>query len=89
MGHLPARLLQMPSVHTVNSWYGTSLTELHSFKTLQPTSDVVQKFVRSLRKCSSPSSISIRFTEVLQNIRKRHTKVVETLAQVEPRHDVS
>lgn len=25
---------------------------------------------------------SIRFTEVLQNIRKRHTKVVETLAQV-------
>jgi len=64
MNHLPLRLLQMPSVQTVNSWYGTSLTELHSFKSLQPTNDVVQKF-----------------TEVLQNIRKRHTKVVETLAQ--------
>ena len=26
--------------------------------------------------------LSSRFTEVLQNIRKRHTSVVETLAQV-------
>ncbi|UJR20887.1 hypothetical protein I4U23_023996 [Adineta vaga] len=64
MDHLPPRLLEMPSVKTVNSWYGTSLTELHSFKGLQPNADVVTKF-----------------TEVLQNIRKRHTTVVETLAQ--------
>ncbi|CAF3706387.1 unnamed protein product [Adineta steineri] len=54
MGHLPPRLLEMPSVKTVNGWYGTSLTELHTFK---------------------------EFTEVLQNIRKRHSTVIETLAQ--------
>jgi len=64
MGHLPSRLLEMPSVKAVNEWYGTSLTELHSFKELKPTKEVVQKF-----------------TEVLQNVRKRHTCVVETLAQ--------
>lgn len=42
MGHLPSRLLEMPSVKTVNSWYGTSLRELHSFKGLQPTKDTVR-----------------------------------------------
>ncbi|CAF1063273.1 unnamed protein product [Adineta ricciae] len=64
MNHLPSRLLDMPSVETVNSWYGTSLIELHSFKGLKPTTDVVKSF-----------------TEILQNIRKRHSTVVETLAQ--------
>jgi pyruvate dehydrogenase kinase 2/3/4 len=64
MGHLTPRLLEMPSVRMVNGWYGTSLTELHSFKTLQPSEEVIRKF-----------------TEVLQNIRRRHTTVVETLAQ--------
>jgi hypothetical protein len=43
MGHLPPRLLQMPSVKTVNGWYGTSLTELHTFKGAQPTKEVVRK----------------------------------------------
>jgi hypothetical protein len=43
MGHLPPRLLEMPSVKTVNSWYGTSLTELHSFKDLQAKKEVVRK----------------------------------------------
>jgi len=64
MGHLPVRLLEMPSVQTVTKWYGSSLTELHTFKGLKPTKEVV---------CN--------FTEVLQNIRKRHSGVVETLAQ--------
>jgi hypothetical protein len=43
MGHLPPRLLEMPSVKTVNGWYGTSLRELHSFKGSQPTKEVVRK----------------------------------------------
>jgi hypothetical protein len=43
MGHLPPSLLEMPSVKTVNGWYGISLTELHSFKGLQPTNEVVRK----------------------------------------------
>ena len=43
MNHLPSRLLDMPSVKTVNSWYGTSLTELHSFKGLKPAEDVVKR----------------------------------------------
>ncbi|CAF1114848.1 unnamed protein product [Rotaria sordida] len=64
MGHLPSRLLEMPSVKTVNGWYGTSLFELYSFRDSQPTNETVRKF-----------------TEVLQNIRKRHTTVIETLAQ--------
>ncbi|CAF1026122.1 unnamed protein product [Rotaria sordida] len=64
MGHLPSRLLEMPSVKTVNGWYGTSLFELYSFRDSQPTNEIVRKF-----------------TEVLQNIRKRHTTVIETLAQ--------
>lgn len=64
MGHLPPRLLEMPSFRTVSGWYGTSLYELHSFQTLQPTEETVKKF-----------------TDVLQNIRKRHSTVIETLAQ--------
>ncbi|CAF4984573.1 unnamed protein product [Rotaria sp. Silwood1] len=64
MGHLPARLLEMPSIKTVNGWYGTSLFELYSFKDLQPTNETVRKF-----------------TEILQNIRKRHRTVIETVAQ--------
>ena len=43
MGHLPSRLLEMPSVRMVNGWYGTSLTELHSFRTLKPSEDVIRK----------------------------------------------
>ena len=43
MGHLPERLLRMPSVKTVNGWYGASLTELHTFKGLEPNSGVVKK----------------------------------------------
>ncbi|CAF0733369.1 unnamed protein product [Rotaria sordida] len=64
MGHLPPRLLEMPSVKTVNSWYGTSLHELDSFRHAPTTNETVKKF-----------------TEVLQNIRKRHTTVIETVAQ--------
>jgi len=43
MGHLPVRLLEMPSVQTVTKWYGSSLTELHTFKGLKPTKEVVCK----------------------------------------------
>ena len=43
MGHLPVRLLDMPSVKIVNGWYGASLTELHSFKGIQPSLAVVKK----------------------------------------------
>jgi len=43
MGHLPPRLLEMPSVKIVNAWYGTSLQELHSFKDLQPSKEIVRK----------------------------------------------
>jgi pyruvate dehydrogenase kinase 2/3/4 len=64
MAHLPPRLLDMPSVKTVKDWYGISLTDMHTFKGLAPTTEIVQKF-----------------TEALQNIRKRHSTVVETLAQ--------
>ncbi|CAF3478496.1 unnamed protein product [Rotaria sp. Silwood1] len=64
MGHLPSRLLEMPSVKTVNGWYGTSLHELDSFRHATPTTETVKKF-----------------TEILQNIRKRHSTVIETLAQ--------
>ncbi|CAF1591309.1 unnamed protein product [Rotaria magnacalcarata] len=64
MGHLPPRLLDTPSVKTVNGWYGTSLHELDSFKQLAANLETVKKF-----------------TEVLQNIRKRHSTVIETLAQ--------
>ncbi|CAF0737706.1 unnamed protein product [Rotaria sordida] len=64
MGHLPPRLLEMPSVKTVNGWYGTSLHELDSFRHAPTTNETVKKF-----------------TEVLQNIRKRHTTVIETVAQ--------
>ena len=60
-----ARLLDMPSVKTVNGWYGTSLHDLHTFKNLPPSQETVKKF-----------------TEALQNIRKRHSTVIETLAQV-------
>ncbi|CAF0785504.1 unnamed protein product [Didymodactylos carnosus] len=64
MMHLPPRLLEMPSVRVVKGWYDSSLTDVHNFKDLASSDDVVQKF-----------------TETLQNIRKRHTTVVETLAQ--------
>ena len=43
MGHLPPRLLEMPSVKTVNGWYGTSLHELHSFQGLTASNDTVKK----------------------------------------------
>ena len=43
MGHLPSRLLEMPSFRTVNGWYGASLHELHSFKGETPTVDTVSK----------------------------------------------
>lgn len=43
MGHLPPRLLDMPSVKTVNGWYGASLQDLHSFKDSQPSTDIVKK----------------------------------------------
>lgn len=43
MGHLPPRLLDMPSVKTVNGWYGATLQELHSFKDSQPATDTVKK----------------------------------------------
>jgi hypothetical protein len=50
MGHLPPRLLEMPSVKTVNGWYGTSLHELHTFKDSQPTADVVKKYFNQYPK---------------------------------------
>ena len=43
MAHLPPRLLDTPSVKTVNGWYGTSLHELHSFKDSQPSTETVKK----------------------------------------------
>jgi hypothetical protein len=44
MEHLPDRLRQMPSVRLVNSWYGTSLAELDSFRGLQPVDDIVTRY---------------------------------------------
>jgi len=44
MGHLPPRLLEMPSVKTVNGWYGTSLHELHSFTDTPPTTEAVKRY---------------------------------------------
>ena len=44
MGHLPPRLLDMPSVKTVNGWYGTSLHELHTFKDATPSPETVKKY---------------------------------------------
>lgn len=84
MDHLPPRLLDMPSVKTVNGWYGASLTDLHSFKGLQPSADVVQRYVP--QNGSQRSAACSRFTETLQNIRTRHNTVVETLAQVSRWH---
>lgn len=43
MGHLPPRLLDTPSVKTVNGWYGTSLHELDSFKQLTANPETVKK----------------------------------------------
>jgi hypothetical protein len=43
MGHLPSRLLEMPSFQIVNGWYGTTLHELHEFKSLAPANDTVKK----------------------------------------------
>lgn len=84
MGHLPPRLLEMPSFRTVSGWYGTSLYELHSFQTLQPTEETVKKFVIAFLVFTTSNSkiFLLRFTDVLQNIRKRHSTVIETLAQV-------
>jgi hypothetical protein len=44
MGHLPPRLLEMPSVKTVNGWYGTSLYELDTFKDTPPSIETVKKY---------------------------------------------
>jgi hypothetical protein len=44
MGHLPPRLLEVPSVRTVNGWYGSSLHDLHTFKDSPPSNDVVKKY---------------------------------------------
>lgn len=57
MDHLPPRLLQMPSVKIVNGWYGTSLTELHTFKGLKPNKDVVQKYELFFPSSSYQSSL--------------------------------
>jgi hypothetical protein len=43
MEHVPPRLLEMPSVKIVNGWYGTSLAELDSFKSLQVTDGNVKR----------------------------------------------
>jgi len=50
MGHLPPRLLEMPSVITVNGWYGTSLHELHSFKDTPPSAETVKKYRKIFKK---------------------------------------
>lgn len=58
-----------------------------SFVQKSSTHERCRSKVRSIDKKKAKKTIifvcfSIRFTKVLQNIRKRHTKVVETLAQV-------
>ncbi|XP_019630067.1 PREDICTED: pyruvate dehydrogenase (acetyl-transferring) kinase isozyme 3, mitochondrial-like isoform X1 [Branchiostoma belcheri] len=62
---LPDTLLKMPSVELVQSWYIQSLTEILGFENKSPDN----------------SAVIENFTETLYNIRKRHSNVVETMAQ--------
>ncbi|KAJ4932141.1 hypothetical protein JOQ06_010568 [Pogonophryne albipinna] len=62
---LPERLLAMPSVQLLHSWYIQSLLEILEF----------------LDKNPNDQSVLEMFVEVLESIRNRHNEVVPTMAQ--------
>ncbi|XP_033969654.1 pyruvate dehydrogenase (acetyl-transferring) kinase isozyme 2, mitochondrial-like isoform X2 [Trematomus bernacchii] len=62
---LPERLLAMPSVQLMHSWYIQSLLEILEF----------------LDKNPDDQSVLEMFVEVLESIRNRHNEVVPTMAQ--------
>lgn len=62
---LPNRLLEMPSVELVNSWYERSFDEILNFESASPDSSEVREL----------------FCDTLIKIRNRHSNVVETMAQ--------
>ncbi|KAL3053090.1 hypothetical protein OYC64_005589 [Pagothenia borchgrevinki] len=62
---LPERLLAMPSVQLLHSWYIQSLLEILEF----------------LDKNPDDQSVLEMFVEVLESIRNRHNEVVPTMAQ--------
>lgn len=63
--YLPPKLLQMPSVELVRSWYLLSLKEVLAFNEMD---DNDPKTVR-------------KFTEAVRTIRNRHNTVVQTMAE--------
>ena len=71
MGHLPERLFEMPSVKVVNGWYGASLTDLHSFKSSPPSSEVVKRFdfllISFLKFRSFLNLVSLKFYKIFAN----------------------
>ncbi|XP_021362505.1 pyruvate dehydrogenase (acetyl-transferring) kinase isozyme 3, mitochondrial-like isoform X2 [Mizuhopecten yessoensis] len=63
--HLPKNLQIMPSVSLVKSWYDQSFEEILDFEDKNEADDKVRS----------------DFSESLQKIKNRHSKVVETMAQ--------
>lgn len=62
---LPDQLLSMPSVRLVESWYEQSFQDIIKFEKLS----------------SNDNNVMQDFTSVLDQVRNRHIKVVETMAQ--------
>ncbi|XP_069121722.1 pyruvate dehydrogenase (acetyl-transferring) kinase, mitochondrial-like [Argopecten irradians] len=63
--HLPKNLRSMPSVNLVKSWYDQSFEEILEFEDKKVVDKAILK----------------DFSEGLQKIKNRHSKVVETMAQ--------
>ncbi|XP_075258871.1 pyruvate dehydrogenase (acetyl-transferring) kinase isozyme 2, mitochondrial-like [Convolutriloba macropyga] len=65
ISYLPKRLLKMPSIDLVRSWYLLSLRECLEFSTIDDP---------------SPKTVK-KFTETVTRIRNRHNTVVKTVAE--------